>query len=295
MPVNNSINHCLQALEVLAAEASGIPLVEVARRLDLSKGGTHRLLTAMVAANFVKQDPLSHHYMLTLRLTTLGFRFLAGTQVIDLCQPVLDRLAAQTSELVRMTMAEGDRISWVAKAQGSRTGLRFDPEMGRELHVHTTASGRVWLAGQPTQMAVRILMRQGFGSPEKFGPNAPKTVEEFLAALQQTRDWGYGLAIDEDEPGMSAIAVPIARTPGAPPVGTVSVAGPTARLSREKLVGFLGPLRTTAAELAAIWTFARLGQDAPSPPSGGGEESIPVSTGGTRAAEATSTTRSVSA
>lgn len=264
--LSDAIKRCLETLEILAGEARGLPLVEIAKRLSLPKSNTHRLLGAMILSNFVKQDPLNQHYLLTLRLTTLGFRFLSGTHIIDLCQPVLDRLAERTAELVRMTMTEGERISWVAKSQGSRTGLRFDPEMGREVRIHTTASGRVWLMNQPTEMALRIMMQQGFGSSNQLGPNAPKTVEEFLVALQKTREQGFGLAIDEDEPGMSAIAVPIPGVAGGKPVGTVSVAGPTARLKPETLIGFLDPLRAAASELAGIWSFARLAQDAPDQP-----------------------------
>lgn len=250
---------CLRALEVLAGEADGLSLAEISKRLAIPKSNTHRLLSTMAQAGFVKQDQATQYYLLTLRLTTLGFRFLAETNVIDLCQPVLDRLAAQTAELVRMTMIEGDRISWVAKAQGSRTGLRFDPEMGRQVLVSTTASGRAWLALGTTEFALRVLMQQGFGDPAALGPNAMSTVEEFLRALDQTRQWGYGLAIDEDEPGMSAIAIPIVCRQDTPPVGTVSVAGPTARLTPEKLIAFLPAMRAAAEELAGLWSIARLG------------------------------------
>lgn len=263
MASSDAVQRCLQLLEILSGEADGLALVEIARQLDLPKSNAHRLLASMVASGFVKQDPASQQYLLTLRLTTLGFRFLTETRVIDLCQPVLDRLAARTAELVRMTITEGERIAWVAKAQGSRTGLRFDPQMGREVRVHTTASGRVWLAGTSTEFALRVLMNQGFGDPAEVGPNAPMTVEDFLAALKQTREWGYGLAVDEDEPGMSAIAVPISRRADAPPVGTVSVAGPSARMTREKLVAFLPELRAAAAELAGIWSFVRLAHEQP--------------------------------
>jgi len=258
MASSDTVQRCLQLLEILSGEGEGLALGEIAQQMDLPKSNAHRLLASMMTSGFVKQDSASQRYLLTLRLTTLGFRFLTATGIIDLCQPVLDRLAARTAELVRMTITEGDRISWVAKAQGSRTGLRFDPQMGREVRVHTTASGRVWLAGTSTEFTMRILMKQGFGDPSEVGPNAPMTIEAFLAALKQTREWGYGLAIEEDEPGMSAIAVPISRGSDTPPVGTVSLAGPSARMTKEKLIAFLPELHAAAAELAGIWSFVRL-------------------------------------
>jgi len=258
MASSDTVQRCLQLLEILSGESEGLALGEIAQQMELPKSNVHRLLASMITSGFVKQDSASQRYLLTLRLTTLGFRFLTATGIIDLCQPVLDRLAARTAELVSMTITEGDRISWVANAQGSRTGLRVDPRMGREVRVHTTASGRVWLAGTSTEFTMRILVKQGFGDPSEVGPNAPMTVEAFLAALKQTREWGYGLAIEEDEPGTSAIAVPISRGSDTPPVGTVSLTGPSARMTKEKLIAFLPELRAAAEELAGIWSFVRL-------------------------------------
>lgn len=257
MAADNSIVQCLRALEVLAGSPRGLPLIEFARQLNLPKASSHRLLATMMRANFVKQDPLTHHYLLTLRLTTLGYRFVAGTKIIDLYMPALERLAARTMELVRMTVAEGNALNWVAKVQGSRTGLRFDPEMGDDVHLLATASGRVWLASQPMDAVLSAIVQHGFGPRESLGPNAPKDAETFLSLLESTRRDGFGLAVDESEPGMSAIAVTIDGPRGSPAIGTLSVAGPTARLDPERLKSFLEPLRETAAELASIWSFAR--------------------------------------
>lgn len=266
MVSNDAVLRCIGALEILSEEARGLPLIEIAKRLSIPPSTAHRILLALVKAGIVKQDQPSQYYLLTFRLTILGFRFLAQTNVINLCQPVLDRLAAQTGELVEMSMVEGEEISWIAKAQGSRTGLRFDPPMGGRVQVSTMASGRVWLADKPTDFAVRVLLRQGFGDRAELGPNAISTIEEFLAALERTRQWGYGLSIDEAEPGMSAIALPIHRSPNSATAGTISVAGPTARLTRERLIGFLPAMRAAVQDLSILWSVAGIGND-PSLPS----------------------------
>lgn len=41
---------------------------------------------------------------------------------------MLDRLAEKTGELVRLSIVDEDRLTWVAKSQGPRqAGLRYDP------------------------------------------------------------------------------------------------------------------------------------------------------------------------
>ena len=50
--------------------------------------------------------------------------------MLDIAQPVIDRLADTTPELVRLAIVDGDRLTLVAKAQGAKSGLRYDPDMG---------------------------------------------------------------------------------------------------------------------------------------------------------------------
>jgi DNA-binding IclR family transcriptional regulator len=255
-----AVSRSLRALALLAGEPDGLPLVRIARTLNLPKSAAHRILAILAAEGFVQQDEVSQNYRLTMRLTTLGYQYLSRTRILDLCQTILDRLATATNELVRMTIAEGENISWIAKAQGCRTGLRFDPDMGREVRLATTASGRVWLACHPIEFVVKAVLKQGFSSGKNLGPNACRNLESVLAAVEQARAQGFGLAVDEDEAGMSAIAVPILGEAGAVPFGTVSVAGPTARMTPEKLIGFHPLLLEAAAELATLWPYSRLGR-----------------------------------
>ena len=62
----------------------------------------------------------------------------------QIVQPVLDRLAQETGELVRLGVIDGERQTWIAKSQGARSGLRYDPDMGRDAPLFYTASGHAW-------------------------------------------------------------------------------------------------------------------------------------------------------
>lgn len=244
---------CLLLLELLAARRDGMSLGELAERAGMPKSATHRLLSSLVEAGFVAQTP-SRDYRLTLKLITLAFRFLGKTGIAETCQEPLDRLAAETNELVRMTVVEAEGPVWVAKAQGATSSLLVDGVMGQPVVLHATATGKVWLASLPEDQALRHVLHEGFGDPTQHGPNVVTSVESLLAELNEVRRNDYATAWEEAEPGVVALAVPI-RAAGqdtGPLVGTVSVAGPVHRLSRERLLGFLPRLRATADELAAL-------------------------------------------
>ncbi len=114
------IERALGLLELLASDARGLPLQQLADRLDIPKSAAHRMLAELIRLGYVRQDDDTSRYRLSTRLAALGFRFLASSGVVDLVQPVLDGLARETGELVRLGVIEGDRQTWIAKSQGAR-------------------------------------------------------------------------------------------------------------------------------------------------------------------------------
>lgn len=247
-----AVDRCLELLALLAGHPRGLPLSGIAERMDLPKSAAHRLLQTLIDHGFATQDG-GRYYRLTMRLVQLGFSFLAGTRLLELAQPVLDRLAEEAGELVRLTVVEGERIHWIGKAQGARGSLLLDPVMGAGVQLHATATGKVWLASLPLEKALRLVLERGFGTPEQHGPNVITNAELLLAELALTRDRGYGIAFEEAEPGVAAVAVALRPHPEGPVAGTVSVAGPVARMPRERLDALIGPLRAAARDLEAIW------------------------------------------
>jgi IclR family transcriptional regulator, acetate operon repressor len=44
-------------------------------------------------------------------------------------QPIIERVAAHTGELARLSLVDGEAIIWLEKADAQRTGFRYDPDM----------------------------------------------------------------------------------------------------------------------------------------------------------------------
>ncbi len=254
MSITN-VDRTLSLIEVLASETAGLSLGALAQRLRLPKSATHRLLQSLVERGYVMQDAALQDYALTLKLPVLGFRYLDARRLPDVAQQALDRLATACGEYCRLAVVEGEHLAWIARAQGATLGLRYEPPMGREVVLHATATGKAWLATLPEPDALRIVCARGFGTPRGFGKRALKSVGELRRHLDETRRRGYALAIEEGEPGTVAIAAAFRAHPGAraPAAGTVSVAGPQVRLSRER-IGKIVPLLLRAAdEVTRLW------------------------------------------
>lgn len=245
----------LDILEFLVGHPAGLQLGDISERLGIPKSIGHRLLGLLVERGFVRQDLDTRQYGLTLKLSLLGARFLAETGLGDVSQPIIDRLAAETEELVRLAVVEGEGLVWVAKAQGARHGLRYDPDAGTHVVLHATATGKAWLATLPEAEALRIVTATRFATPAHFGPNALRDVPSLINELRRTRAAGHGLALEEGEPGTAALAVVVraSAAPDAPVVGTLSAAGPVGRFTAERRALIVDRLGKAAADLSALW------------------------------------------
>lgn len=266
------ISACLAIIQLLAEHAAELPLGEIAQRLNLPKSGTHRLLATLTDLGWATQDPQTGFYKLTLKLTVLGQRFYAATGIPDICQPVIDRLATVSREFVRMAVVDSNVLVWVTFAQGAKGGLIYQPsDTVADVPLHATATGKAWLSTLPTEEAMEIVAKQGvIGGPSSYGPNVVRSLESLQEELRTTAERGYGLAMSEAEPGVTALAAAIRLGRGGTAVGTVSVAGPSIRLN-EKRVQELAPIVTAAAaELAKLWPL-RLRPDSRMQPT---EESV---------------------
>lgn len=246
---------CLSVIQLLAEKAEEMPLGEIAERLDLPKSGVHRLLATLAELGWVTQDPQTNFYRLTMRLAILGQRFYIATGIPDVCQPLLDGLAADSREFVRLAVVDSDSLVWVAHAQGAKGGLMYQPTLlTATVPLHATASGKAWLATLPVDAAVEIVLRnQGLANPELFGPNVVRSISQLTAELEATARRGYGVAVSEAEPGVTALAAAIGSCGGVAAAGTVSVAGPGVRMTETRLRELAPAVLGTAAELSKMW------------------------------------------
>ncbi len=242
----SQIERAFNLLERLTTDPRGLPMQTLADELEIPKSATHRMLAELIRLGYVRQNPDNSRYQLSTRLVAMAFRYLANSGA-DIVQPILDRLAQETGELVRLGVIDGDHLTWIVKSQGARSGLRYDPDMGRDAPLFYTASGHAWLASLSDAEALLLVERQGVADRKDFGPNAPRSNIELLERLRLARDHGYAWVVESSSVGMSALAAAVCDPRTGKAIGVLSVAGPTARLPEDRMHE-LAPLLLAATE-----------------------------------------------
>jgi len=240
------IQRSFDILEHLASYPGGRTLSELSGELDIPLSATHRLLADLIESGYVRKEPRHGDFVLTMKVASLGLRFLSAGGVVDIAQPQLDRLASACSELVRLTIVDGDDLVFVAKAQGATRGLRYDPDMGQTVTLSCSAAGFAWLSTMSDEEAMRLVSRQGFGDPEDFGGKAPTTLKALLVHVRAARKRGFSMTTDIFAPSMSSMAAPVRDNQGVV-VGTLIIAGPMARLTERRMLE-LGPTLVQVAD-----------------------------------------------
>ncbi|MAZ15015.1 MAG: IclR family transcriptional regulator [Ahrensia sp.] len=252
--MSSALEKSLAILELLAESPEGLQVSAIASTLEIPVSGVHRQLQELARLGYVRQERNHGSYILTIKLAAMGLGFLGRSGVTDIAQPILDRLAAQTEELIRLSVLDGGDLIWVAVAQGATGGLRYDPgrEQGVVVHLATSAGGQALLAAMTDEEALTYVSKQGM-KPTAFvpGSGAPRTIKELLEELAETRRRGYSVSVNSYLEGMAAMAVPVRYGPQHTVIGCLSVAGPSVRMNAAKIAEFAPILSEAAGELGA--------------------------------------------
>ena len=258
MATQSLVKRAVQVIELLAEQAEGSAVTAIAQRLNIPASAAHRLLITLAESGIAEQDERTKHYRLTLAFPALGLRYLSRFTFMDICRPVMEALALQTRELVRLAVVDKTSLVWIAKTQGSRSSLRIDPLEGRNAILHVTAAGKAWLASLPNEQIKKLVRLKRSGTAraaEPYGPRAIQSTDALIEDLEWCRRRGYAVTYDEAELGVAAVGAAIrngsAATAAA--VGTVSVAGPSSRLKRKDLEQMAEPVMEAARRLSEVW------------------------------------------
>lgn len=222
-----SVDRALLALQALArAGAKGMTLAELAVALDLNKTTVHRALAALRFRSFVRQDPSSGAYILGPSATQLADDFFSDENLPVQLHPALIALCGAVDELVHLGALSGTQVVYLDKVEPDRS-VRVWSAIGRQNAAVTTALGRALLAHRGTDRSMLA------GYARAAGGATPVDVERVWNAVEQAAARGYATEEQENEPGISCVAVPLMRSGVA--IAAVSITAPAERMTAERI------------------------------------------------------------
>lgn len=207
----SSVARALEALEVIAAAPTPMPAKAVAHRLGTSLGTAYHILNTLEHAGYVVR--LGHgRFGLGAKVSGLYRHFQARLDLVPRVRPFIDELAERAREDVYLAVFRDGEIA-VAEVVVASRNLHVDGlEVGFNRLAHSTAIGKVLLAGAPEETV------DGYLGERKLTPFTRRTLVQrrhIKRHLRVVRERGVGNDLEELADGCCCVAVPVLDARGA--------------------------------------------------------------------------------
>ena len=233
-----SIHRALDVLSALGANSSGLTLAELSRQLDLPKSTVHRILTALLERQFIRVSPQQGEYRLGYEILRLSQACLESLDLVREARPRLEELNRELDETVLLGVLDelGRQIIYLDKLDTSKT-VRLSSRVGRAAPAHCTALGKATLSCFEETELRQMLAEYEF---TRFTDQTITDLEVFLEELNEIRERGYAVDLQEYRPNVACVAAPI-RSHTGKPLAAVSVSAPSQRVSpqRQEQIGLM--------------------------------------------------------
>jgi DNA-binding IclR family transcriptional regulator len=239
-PEASAVHGCEGARRVLAlmlafsADKNTLTARDLAAATGIALPSVYRYITLLRETGLLAGDERGT-YRLSARLIGLARAAEAAESIIDVAEPVMRRLAAETGETVILVRLIGRTAVCVHRVQSAQR-LRISFEPGQPLPLDRGASSRMLLAGLPAEQR-----REYLAPLAERDPEAAARLESKVA--QAARD-GYAISEQEFEAGVFAVAAPVFQ--GKRTIAVITVPSPLVRAPAELREKILDQVRLAA-------------------------------------------------
>lgn len=232
-----SVEKAFKVLTAFSRSHQRMTLTQLVARTGMDKSSTQRFTHTLTKLGYLRKDPETKGFELTLRSLELGYHYIISNSLIQLAMPYLLHLSQVTEETVNLTLLDGTDVVFVARFM-SRHVLSLDTIVGSRMPAYCTASGVAILSKMPRKEALSILDKSD------RRPVTSSTVykkDDLIRKLDASSKRGYATAFEEFYHGDISIASPILNHAGVP-VGAINVAVSRARYAPEDAEAKFAPL-----------------------------------------------------
>lgn len=193
----------LSAINAFSDATPRLTPSELAATLDISRAAARRYLITLAHAGYASTDGKT--YWLTPKVLALGRSYTGSARLPRTARPFLAQITAQLQESSNLALLDGSEVVYAASTNVARL-MSTMIEPGTRLPAHTTAAGRVILAGLPKRELDDWLERTQFAV---FTAHTVVNKRTFAAEVATARSEGFSAIESQFELGLRGIAVPL--------------------------------------------------------------------------------------
>ncbi|MGR5449028.1 IclR family transcriptional regulator [Vibrio alfacsensis] len=202
-----SLSKALTVLEFLGDYPNGVSLQKISEGTGFNKSSIHRILSTFEASGYVAQMLSGKEYRLTMKLVHLGHTAL-NSDVTGAVKPHLEGLLLDVKQTVNFLSFDADNIIFKDKFEPADASFRTRTYVGLHSPMYCSAAGKCYLAFSPETVREAYWQRNA-STMKPLTENTILDKGDFFKVLEQIKEQGYALDDEENEAGISCVAVPI--------------------------------------------------------------------------------------
>lgn len=239
-----SLAKVLQVLECFSHRDANLTPADIAARTGLPRATTHRLVSSLRDIGLLEQNGRRDTYKLGMKLFQLGSLVLANLDLDKHARPHATRLQRITGEAIHLCVFDGVQMAFVERQEMSGAANTVVTRI-ESAPIYCTGVGKAFLAFQDEATIAKII---GDGIPGR----TPHTLTDPAALredLRLTRERGYAIDNEENEPHIRCVAAPIRDSNGRV-IAAISISGPEERMPAARLEGLAPVVKETADSIS---------------------------------------------
>lgn len=237
----------LSVLRAFDGTLDALSIPDIARRTGLNRTVTRRLVFTLRDLGYVREH--DHRYAPTPRVLRLAHGFLRYGRVGAAVQPALLETTRRLGLPVSLAMRDDLEAIYVAHAPADPSLVTEGFTIGTPLPLAGTAIGRVLMAFESEDERSRLLEQVPLEAHTAQSCTDRHRLGEVLEVVRQA---GFAHAVEQFEPGVASIAVPVNRRGGGL-LAAIGLATARGRLdSAGERVDIVTALQDCAGRLATV-------------------------------------------
>ena len=250
-PEASAVHGCEGARRVLAlmlafsADKNTLTARDLAAATGIALPSVYRYITLLRETGLLAGDERGS-YRLSARLIGLARAAEAAESIIDIADPVMRDLAAETGETVILVRLIGRSAVCVHRVQSAQR-LRISFEPGQPLPLERGASARLLLSGLPPELRREYLAH--------LAERDPEAAARLEARIAQAARQGFAVSEEELEAGVWAVSAPILQ--GKRMIAVITVPSPLVRAPAPLQHELVSQVRAAAQALTEALRVSR--------------------------------------
>lgn len=237
----NSLDKGLLVLEAFRQHET-MNLQDIAKSCDISTSSAQRAAFTLEQLGYIKKNPQTKRYCLTVKALGLGYTYLANEHLFKSAHATLHQLNQECGESVNLSVPDDGNMVFVMRIHTFKHIPVYMP-IGTRIPVFSSASGRAVLAYEPISQVDERLASTRI---EKHTPHTTTDPDALRQMIIEAGTAGYAYADEEFFPTDVNVAAAVLDE-AHNPIAAISISVPKPRWSLARAREELAPLAIRAA------------------------------------------------